>query len=265
MNMKSMIAGTGIACLISTLSANANSTSQPSQAFYHFGTPSEYQTSSPREYRPSEYRPTSKRYYSYEDEDTLRYGFGITGMYGFSSTDVHFITFSELSGIGINNSKMPDLAGANLDFHIEIPGEEISHEVSFNFGYMYGDKSISAGSKSLTYKIEHSSTALTLGYKTIYSTSEKLDIYFGAKLGVSLNRFREELSYSGPEGSLSLSSTSHLNTFTPSFLFGLKLKVSDKVAMNVGYELYFPTGKWKEKDSHLFPYHCVTLGVGVTF
>jgi opacity protein-like surface antigen len=247
--MKSMIAGTGIACLISALSANADSITPTPQPFRHFGAPTEYQTSSPREYRSSEYyRPTSNPYSSYEDENTLRYGFGITSVYGYSTT--------ELPGLyGITS---PDLGGGIIDFRIELPTESVTHEFSFNISYMEGD--ITALYYNQTEKLEHDYTSLALGYKIIIPTSETLDLYAGAKLGVSFN----EVKYNRWENNRNVETETYKhNCFTPSLLAGLKFNITNSFSISVGYEVFIPTGKIGGVS--IDPFHCLTIGVGVMF
>jgi opacity protein-like surface antigen len=237
MNMKTMVAGAGIACLVSALSANAGD-----RPFRHFDSPSTYNSA-----------PAAK-YTAPTNDSTiygLKYGFGITGIYGTSSAKISEIDFD-----------FPDLAGAIVDFHIDVPTETVTHEFSFNLGFMTGDESKSYGPDRL--KLDHDSTTVTVGYKLIIPTSDVVDIYVGAKLGASYNKFEEK--YSDEFGSES--ETFHHDCFTASVLAGLRFNVSERVNINVGYELYIPTGDWYEEEGFSIstkPYHCVTFGVGVNF
>jgi opacity protein-like surface antigen len=240
-----MIAGAGIACLVSALSANAGD-----RPFRHFGS-------------PSTYAPAPATRYTEPTNDStaygLKYGFGITGIYGGTSTKVE--------GLDEDQVKLPNIAGAIIDFHIDVPTETLTHEFSLNLGFMSGDRSVTYLDEdySETVKLTHRSNTVTVGYKAIIPTNDWLDVYVGAKLGASYNKFEEKTSDSDGE---STKDTTHHDCFTASVLAGLRFNVSERVNINVGYELYIPTGKWKqdeETEVSLKPYHCVTLGVGVTF
>jgi opacity protein-like surface antigen len=239
--MKSMIAGAGIACLVSALSANAGD-----RPFRHFGS-------------PSTYAPAPATRYTEPNNDStiygLKYGFGITGIYGTSSAKISELDFD-----------FPDLAGAIVDFHIDVPTETVTHEFSLNLGFMAGDNSESYtdGYDYFNLKLKHNSNTVTVGYKLIIPTSDVLDVYVGAKLGASYNKFKLTDTYDGE----SESETFHHDCFTASVLAGLRFNVSERVNINVGYELYIPTGDWYEEEGFSIstkPYHCVTLGVGVNF
>jgi opacity protein-like surface antigen len=236
MNMKSMIAGAGIACLVSALSANAGD-----RPFRHFGS-------------PSTYAPAPATRYTEPNNDStiygLKYGFGITGIYGVTNAKHDELDF-------------PDLAGAIVDFHIDVPTETVTHEFSFNLGFMTGDETKGYGD-GYSEKLDHDSTTVTVGYKLIIPTSDVVDVYVGAKLGASYNKLKHTESY----GKLSDSETVHHDCFTASLLAGLRFNVSERVNINLGYELYIPTGDWYEDEEVSIstkPYHCVTLGVGVNF
>jgi opacity protein-like surface antigen len=241
MNMKTMVAGAGIACLVSALSANAGD-----RPFRHFGSPSTY-TPAP-----------ATRYTEPNNDSTiygLKYGFGITGIYGTSSAKISELDFD-----------FPDLAGGIIDFHIDVPNETVTHEFSLNLGFMTGDESrtYTNGRDYLNLKLEHDSNTVTVGYKLIVPTNDWLDVYVGAKLGASFNKLELKGSYDGE----SASETVHHDCFTASVLAGLRFNVTERVNINLGYELYIPTGDWYDEDGYSIstkPYHCVTLGVGVNF
>jgi opacity protein-like surface antigen len=240
MNMKTMVAGAGIACLVSALSANAGD-----RPFRHFDSPSTYNSAPAAKYTAPSNDSTAYG---------LKYGFGITGIYGTSDAKIDDVV------------DFPDLAGAIIDFHIDVPTESVTHEFSLNLGFMTGDKSksYSDGYDSETFKLEHNSTTVTVGYKLIIPTSDVVDVYVGAKLGASYNRLKLKDTFDGE----SESDTFHHDCFTASVLAGLRFNVSERVNINLGYELYIPTGDWYEDEEISIstkPYHCVTLGVGVNF
>jgi opacity protein-like surface antigen len=230
MNTKSILAG--VACIVSALSANATTNAVATS-------PVQEGTSLPL--------VTTQN-----SSNTHRFGIGLTGIYGSTSTQI-----SEL-----DNYDMPEIGGAIVDFHFEIPTTSVTHEISLNVGHLYGDRSEAYWAEGIgpfNLKLKHSSTTVSAGYKINVPASEWLDIYAGAKLGVSYNKYELEAS----SRRFSESETFHHDCFTPSFLVGLKFKPSQRCYITVGYELYIPTGK--VEGVSLDPYNCVTLGVGVNF
>ena len=133
---------------------------------------------------------------AYSTRYDSNFGMSIRGMYGFHSGNDY----------GID---MPDLYGAQLGLHANIPAGSVFHELSFNLGALTGSKTYEG-----ELKWKQQVFPFTAGYSFNVPLSDSATFYLGGKIG--LHYYKQELS--GGVGKVSESDSSG----TYSALIGFK-------------------------------------------
>ena len=174
---------------------------------------------------PWEYYRMGGNYSSaYSTRYDSNFGMSIKGMYGFD---------------------MPDLYGAQLGLHANIPSGSVFHELSFNLGALTGSKTYGG-----ELKWKQQVFPFTAGYSFNVPLSDSATFYLGGKIG--FHYYKQELSGGGEKASESDSSGTY------SALIGFKFAVAEKTDLVIGYEI---TKYWSDVD----PYHFITVGFSWSF
>ena len=169
---------------------------------------------------------------AYSTRYDSNFGMSIKGMYGFHSGNDY----------GID---MPDLYGAQLGLHANIPSGSVFHELSFNLGALTGSKTYGG-----ELKWKQQVFPFTAGYSFNVPLSDSATFYLGGKIG--FHYYKQELSGGGEKASESDSSGTY------SALIGFKFAVAEKTDLVIGYEI---TKYWSDVDPYLF----ITVGFSWSF
>ena len=156
---------------------------------------------------------------AYSTRYDSNFGMSIKGMYGFHSGNDY----------GID---MPDLYGAQLGLHANIPSGSVFHELSFNLGALTGSKTYGG-----VLKWKQEVFPFTAGYSFNVPLSDSATFYLGGKIG--LHYYKQEVSLGGEKASESDSSGTY------SALIGFKFAVAEKTDIVIGYEI---TKYWSDVD-----------------
>ena len=103
---------------------------------------------------------------AYSTRYDSNFGMSIKGMYGFHSGNDY----------GID---MPDLYGAQLGLHANIPSGSVFHELSFNLGALTGSKTYGG-----VLKWKQEVFPFTAGYSFNVPLSDSATFYLGGKIGL---------------------------------------------------------------------------------
>jgi hypothetical protein len=147
---------------------------------------------------------------------------------------------------------IPNVYGGRVVLHYNIPAKRFSgfHDLSFNVGFLTGDKCYEQDHAKLTQEI----VPVTFGYVYHKFITDKINVYAGGKVGAQFTHHKLDLKFMGMNRTLSENN----DGVTACILAGFQFSLSEHTSLTLGYEL---AKFWADIETYSF----FSLGLNFAF